>query len=808
MLGILRRNLRYSWRTLRKTPGFTLTAILTLALGIGATTAIFSVVSAVFEPMPYPNPDQLVMVWSKVRGNRASPVSTDIVEWKQRSSSFQSMNAWAGASFNVGAGEKPEQVAGSMRTPGFFTMEGLPLMLGRDFLPEESQPGKDHVVILSNRLWNGTFEANRDIVGKQIRMNGEPYTVVGVLPPGIHDRFNSQLWVPFEPQTNPTKPGAFSASVMARLKDGVSVAQAQAEMNGIAQQLQTERPRPNPNTISVEPLHLNFVTEATRRNLWLLFGAVGFLLLIACVNVANLLFARGTSRQREVAVRAALGASRGRVFSELLTESLMLATLGGAAGIFLAVTIIRFIQVVMPPVGTMIPSEADIRISIPVLVFTLLMTATAGLLFGLAPAWQATRLDLNEVLKLGGRSGAASPKRVARRALVIAEFALALTLLASGGLALKSFWNLTQIDLGIRPDNVLTFRLPVPDQRLKGPGQVKEYYRQMLEKIQAVPGVRNAAVMTGVPAAGPGSGTRFTIVGQTPPANPSDRPSSSLQMVTGGYVDTLGIRISKGRGIDEHDTEGGIRVAMVNEHFVNRFLSGVEPIGQRILINEARPDTPQGTPVELQIVGVFHNLRGAGVREDYPEIDVPFWQSPRPRASIALRTDGNPKALLRSVAAAVNLVDPDMPLGGARTVDEIVSESLAIDRFSVVLFASFGVLGLLLAAVGIYGVMAFGVAQRTHEFGVRIALGAQRSRVVGLVLREGTILAVVGGLIGLVGAFLVRRAMQITLFGVPAVDVRAFAAMFLLLLVSAMLACLLPAWRASRIEPLEALRHD
>ena len=811
MWDVLKQNLTYSIRALLKTPGFTLTGVVTLALGIGATTAIFSVVYAVFEPMPYPKPDQLVMVWSQAQGNRNSVPLADFVDWKQRSSSFQDVNAWAGASFNVGTSERPEQVAGSQRTPGFFTMEGLPLMLGRDFLPEEGQPGKEHVVILSNRLWSRAFDSNRDIIGKTIRMNGEPYTVVGVLPPGIHDRFNSQFWVPLVSQVDPTRPGPGSVLVMGRLKDGASLAQAQAEMNGIAQQLQTERPKPNPTGVSVEPLHLNFLTEPTRRNLWLLFGAVGFLLLIACVNVANLLFARGTSRQREVAVRSALGASRARVFSQLLTESLVLAVVGGAAGILLAVTIVRLIQAVMPPVGTMIPSEADIRLSVPVLIFTIGVTALAGLLFGSAPAWQATRQDLNEVLKLGGRSGSGGSKRNARRALVIVEFALALTLLASGGLALKSFWNLNQIDLGIRTDNVLAFNLPVPAQRLKGPDQMRSYYRQMLEKIQAVPGVRSATVMSGLPAGGPGSSARFSIVGQ-PPTNPSERPSTGLQMVSAGYVDALGIRVTKGRGIDEHDTDTSPRVAMVNENFVNRFLQGVEPLGQRVVINDSRPSTPQatpqGTPLEFQIVGVFHNLRGAGMREDYPEINVPFWQNPRLRASIALKTDGNPKAFLRSIAAAVNSVDPDMPLGGAKTVDEIISESLAIPRFSVVLFASFGALGLLLAAVGIYGVMAFGVAQRTHEFGVRIALGAQRSRVIGLVLKEGTTLAVIGGLIGLIGAYLVRRAMQITLFGVPAVDVRAFGVMFVLLLVAALVACLIPALRASRIEPLEALRHE
>src|SRR5881394_1450290 len=539
MLAALKQNLTYGLRTLFKNPGFTIVGVFTLALGIGATTAIFSVVYAVFEPMPYPKPDQLVMVWTTNRGNRNPVATVDYLAWKQRSSSFQGVNAWTSGPFNVGGGERPEQVAGSLRTPGFFTMEGLPFMLGRDFTEEEGQPGRDHVVILSNRLWARSFASNRDILGKDIRINGEPYAVVGVLPAGIHDRFNSQLWVPLSIQPDPTGQMMRSVSVMARLKDNVTNAQAQAEMSGIEQQLLAERPKANPIGVSVEPLHLNFLTDATRRNLWLLLGAVGFLLLIACVNVANLLLARGTVRRREMALRAALGASRGRLFSQLLTESLVLAAIGGVLGLFLASAIVDLIQLVMPPVGTMLPSEAEIKISIPVLLFTLGISTIAGLLFGSMPAWQSTRLDLNEVLKLGGRTGSGGGRRNPRRVLVIAEFALALTLLACGGLALKSFWNLTRIDLGIRTDHLLSFQLTVPEQPLKSPDQIRSYYRQMLETIQAVPGIRNVAAMTGTPAAGSGMGTRFVIAGR-PPANPGERPGAAFQTVTSGYVDTLG----------------------------------------------------------------------------------------------------------------------------------------------------------------------------------------------------------------------------------------------------------------------------
>ncbi len=807
MWSVLIQNLRYSIRGLLKSPGFSTTAVLTLALGIGATSAIFSVVYAVFEPMPYPKPDELVMVWSTANGNRNSVSSADYLEWKERNTCFKSLNAWTGGSFNVGAGDRPEQVTGSLRTPGFFAMEGLPFLMGRDFLPEEGHAGRDHVVILSNRLWVRQFASNREIIGKEIRLNGESYTVVGVLPPGIHDRFNSQLWVPLVIEREQANREMRSVSVMGRLKDDVSIPQAQAEMTGLEQQILSERPKSNTLGVAVQPLHLNFLTDATRRNLWLLLGAVGFLLLIACVNVANLLLARGTARQREVALRAALGATRKRIFSQFLTESLVLAVIGGAAGVLLASAIIDFVQAVMPPVGTMLPSEANIRISIPVLIFTVAITAIAGLLFGSMPAWQATRLDLNEVLKLGGRGGGGA-RRNSRRVLVVAEFALALTLLATGGLALKSFWNLTRIDLGIQTGNVLTFRLPVPEERLKEPDQIRSYYRQMLERIAAVPGVQRVAVSSGTPGAGAGMGLRFSIAGQPLP-NPAERLRSSLQIVSPAYVDALGIRVVRGRSFADSDNESGARVAMVNEFFVRRYLPNVDPLTQRIAMNEMKPGGgPPGKPLELQIVGVFHNVRGAGFREDAPEIDIPFWQMPWPRVSIAVKTAGDPKAVVPSIAAAVNSIDPELPLAGVKTVDEIVGESLAIDRFSVVLFGSFAALGLLLAAVGIYGVTAFGVAQRTHEFGVRIALGAQRVRVIRLVLKEGTILAVTGGLIGLLGAYLVGRAMQANLYGVPALDVRAFGAVFLLLLCAAWVACLVPAWRASRIEPLDALRHE
>lgn len=461
----------------------------------------------------------------------------------------------------------------------------------------------------------------------------------------------------------------------------------------------------------------------------------------------------------------------------------------------------------MPP--NTLPSEADVRISLPVLLFTFAATVIAGILFGCVPAWQASGVNLNETLKEGGRTGAASGRQYARRLLVVTEFGLALTLLAGAGLVLHSFFNLASIDLGIRTDHVLTFDFPVFKDQLWTPEHIISYYHDMIEKLRSVPGVTEASVSTGLPAEGTYFGMLFNIAGQSP-SNGADRPGAAFQMVTPGYFKTFAIQMVRGRALNDQDTEHSTRVAIVNENFVRRFLSGADPLSKRLLVQQIIPGTTNlGAPVEWQIVGVFHNVRGGNLRNDNrAEIDVPFDQSPWPQVSIAVRTAGDPASVTKSIAAAMKSIDPDVALANLKTMDQVVNDFLVGDRFLTLLYGTFAAVALLLAAVGIYGVITFSVAQRTHEIGLRMALGAAREQVLGLVLKEGLSLALIGSALGLVGAVLVGRAMQGMLYGVGAIDISAFAGVAAVLLGTALLACYIPARRAARVDPMVALRYE
>jgi putative ABC transport system permease protein len=801
------QNFRFAFRLLRKSPGFMSVAIITLALGIGANTAIFSVIYAtLLAPMPYPEPDQLVMVWSKVQTYRNSVAAADFLDWKRQNTTFQDLNAWTGGNFNLATAERPEQVNGQLTTPGFYRTMGVPFALGRDFLPEEGQPGKDHVVILVNRLWK-RLGANPNIIGQELKLNGEPYTVVGVMAPGAPDRLQTEIIAPLAFKPEQINHDFHFTLVMGRLKPGVTIAQAQADMNVIADRIAKDFPQSNKGWgVTVEPLKNDFFPKETQTTLWLLLGAVGFVLLIACANVANLLLAKATTRQKEVAIRTSLGATRGRVFVQFLAESMVLAFLGGIAGIGVSAVMLRVLKIVMPPYT--LPSEADVTLSIPVLLFTLGCTMLAGIIFGCAPAWRASGVSLNETLKEGGRSGSSRKHNRLRQALVISEFGLALTLLAAAGLAIHSFWNLSRVDLGVRTDHILTFSLPLQNTRFSDSKQTVNFYRQLLEKIQALPGVTSAEVGTGSPIQGTFFGMAFNVVG-TEQKDAGARQGAAFQMVTPDFFKTFGIQIVKGRSFTDQDIDGSPRVAIVNENFARKYLQG-DPLGKRLVIEQLIPGvTKLGPAVEWEVVGVIHNVRSGGPRgDDYSEISVPFYQSPWPGVAMGVRTTSDPAAMTKTFAQVVASMDPNLAMADIKTMDQVVSESLLGDRFVVLLFATFAATALILAAIGIYGVMAFAVAERTREIGLRVALGAGHGQVLKLILKEGIVLALIGLGTGLVGAFFIGRLIRSTLYGVGTVDLAAFTAVSIILLASALLACYVPAQRATKVDPMVALRYE
>jgi predicted permease len=808
---MLLQNVSFALRQLRRSPGFAIVAILTVALGIGATTAIFSVVYAtMLAPLPYAHPEQLVLAWSSTRRGDNSVSAADYLDWKAQNKTFQEMIAWHSDSFNIATGDRPEEVRGMRTAGGWYRLLGARFSMGRDFLPDETVPGRDHEVVLPHVTWE-RLGADPHIIGKNLRIDQEPYTVVGVLAPGAPDRMQIEFLVPLSFKPEQINRDNHPLLVIGRLKPGVSIAEAQADLQVIAAHLAKEYPATNQNLgAHVTPLRNYWFAKQTQNTLWALLGAVGFLLLISCANVANLLLAKASTRRKEVAVRASLGATRTRVFMQFLTESLVLSVAGGLLGIGLAEILLQVLtRTLISGMGLSLPSEADIRLSLPVLLFTFGASLLAGILFGSVPAWRASSLNVNETLKEGSGRGTDSGQQRMRRVLVVSEFALALALLAGAGLAIRSFWNLSRVDLGVRTDHILTFSLPVSPKRFAQPEQMVAFYHELLDKLHALPGVSEADIATATPLADIHFGMPFNVVGQ-PPHDANSRIFAIFQMATPDYFKTFGIPLLKGRTFTAGDTAGAQRVAVVNEHFVHAYLAGVDPIGQRVLVPQVTPGaTRPGPPQEWLIVGVVRDVRMAGVREEiFPEIDVPFDQSLWPQTDVALRTASDPEALQRSVGAVITSMDPNLPMADVKTMDQIVSETFLEDRSVSGLFAVFALAALLLAALGIYGVISFSVAQRTHEIGLRMALGADRGRVMRLILKEGLVLALIGLGLGVVGGLFVGRAVQSALYHVGSIDFPTLCAVALLLLAAALLASFLPARRATRIDPMVALRCE
>jgi putative ABC transport system permease protein len=798
------RDIRYGLRTLAKNKGFTAVAILALALGIGPNTAIFSVVWAtLLAPLPYPDADQIVVVWLKAKGERGPSSSDDYLAYKNQSRSFQRLDYSPWVQLHLTSSDRTEDIVGGMSAPGFYAMNlRTKMALGRDFLPEEGEPGKDHVAIITHRLWVERYHSDPQIIGKQIQIEEQPYTVVGVHLAGAEDRQSTQFAVPF-PSTSKVH---YWGNIFGRLKPGVTIAQAQGELAVIDRRLLPTRNHdfpPNAWSVSVEPLKNDWLSKNLERNLWLLLASVGFVLLIACVNVANLLLARGIAREKEIAVRSSLGASPRQVFAQLITESLALAILGGAIGIGLGWALMKFVLTMLP--GNTLPTEAVVRLNFPVLLFTLGVTLLSGVLFGCAPAWRASKVDLAEMLKQGARGGGRRTR--IQGMLVTAEFALALTLLAGAGMALHSFWLLTQIDTGVRTDHIFTAFLSSPKKQFANQEAIVANARQVMEKVQAVPGVQSVALTTGLPLTGHGD-FPFRIAGQ--PVADANRPNADFNIVTPTYFSTFHVRLMRGRFLTDDDTGGSPQVVVVNESFVHRYLQNVDPLSQRLLIEQLVPYGKLGPATERQIVGVYHDVSNGEHLSDKPApaILAPFWQNPWPNTGLVVRTLIDPKLMHRNIDNAVLAAAPSSLLGHVGTMDQIVSEQLITDRFGMVLFAGFAGLALLLAALGIYGVMAFAVAQRSQEIGLRMALGAQQSEVMKLILTGGIKLASLGVVVGIAGAWTLGHFLHGTLYGVGTVDVVSFAAVIFLLLAAALVACYGPAKRSTRVDPMAALREQ
>jgi putative ABC transport system permease protein len=803
------RDLRFTFRLLAKSPGFAAVAVVALALGIGANTAIFSLVyGSLLAPLPYTDPDQLVAIWSKVNGERNQVAAADFLDWKRTASSFREMAAFVEQPYNLSSNQEPQYIKAQRVSTNWYKLLGQKVWMGRGFRAEEDQPGKDHVFILSHRCWATRFGADPNVVGKRFQLNGEPYTAIGVMAAGPSDRHEEEIWVPLRFSRGELSRGNTFWYVVGRLQPGVSIRRAQQEMDAVARRIAEQYPETNKGWgTGVEPLKNDFQNPETIRNLWLLLAAVSLVLLIACANLANLLLVRGAARHRELAVRAALGASRGRLFSQMMVESLTVAGLGGVIGILLSTALLKFILLILP--GGTLSSEADVRLNMPVLLFTLAVTVVSGVLFGCAPALQTRNVALHENLKQGGRSAIGGRHSRLRKSLVVLEFALALTLLAGAALTIHSFINRTRIDLGIRTDHVLTFYLPVPQSRLPKAEQTEGFYHALLAKLEMLPGVQRAAVATDTPLDDPNFEPSISIPGKSV----SELSSSEVGFVavSPGYFESLGVRVDRGRLLSQRDAAQAQPVAMVNETFVRRFLKGVDPLSIRVRVGQLHNgELAPGAEVERQIVGVFHDVQNSERlgQPKLPQVWVPFAQSPWPHAVVVVRTAVDPRKMLKAIAGAVRSLDPNLPLADVKTVDQLVHDEFAQDRFGMAVYASLAGLALFLASLGIYAVMSFTVAQNASEIGLRIALGATESEVMRRVLNQGLEMAAAGLALGFAGAYVAGRAMQSSLYGTGALDWGALTAVGGLLLVVALLACYVPARRASSVDPIVALRQS
>lgn len=815
------QDIRYSFRTIRRNPGFALVAILTLAIGIGANVAIFSVVHGVLlEPVPFPHPEQLVLIWETDMNRnvlRGTIAATELLDWRKLNQSFQELSGWRAMFYTITGSGEPQQVWGSQVTGNFFHLLGVAPALGRDFQSDDEQPGHEQVTIISYRFWQGHFGGDPGVVGKTMRIDDQPYTIVGVLPRdfapyGVPS--DLEVWTPFAFVREKLNPEDHELIVFGRMRPGVTLPQAQAEMVTILESLKKTHPTfDQENGMRV----VTFQSDLVRRQkpaLLLLMWAVAFVLLIACANVANLTLARAADREREIAVRAALGAGRRRILRQLLTESLIIALIGGIAGIAVAYGGIAALKAITPPpgAGPQMPFLERIGINAPVLGFTLLISLLTGVLFGLAPAVQISRAGVYESLKEGSRGSTGGRRsQLVRSALVVSEVGLSLMLLAGAGLLIRSFALMLNEKLGFDPSNLLTMQIYLPQSHYQAAPQINNFFQQVILGVSALPGVQSASAANYLPLTGWSGYCDFDIAGRPHPRS-GEHYTGQYRVIDWRYLHTMGMSIKEGREFTESDGPDSQGIVMLNETLARRYWPDRSPLGESVELDftgAITPWSPLPHPGWLKVVGIVGDVRDWQWGEaKVGQIFLPMTQNPSRIMRLVVKSKSDPLQLTSAVRSVVQQADANQPVTDVKSMDEYLTASLSQRRLSMSMLAIFAFVATLLAAIGIYGVMAYAVAQRTHEIGIRMALGAGPDDMRRMVIADGMKLAGIGFLLGILGSVWAARYVASELYGIKSTDPITFGLVLGGLGVIALVACYIPARRATRVDPLVALRHE